>query len=169
MGPKKSLTLYPLSRPRLEAETPLWVELEEEDGDQLLLMIGKSLIFKDETEDDAINSFINEPTSINKHVYQILNSTLDEEKQENITEETLVSDTSIILVLKNSKSIPVEIEPGKTLNINPNLAPDEEEHLITLLKKHKEAFSWKYMDMKGIPSNLCTHHIYIKSDSHPVF
>ena len=23
--------------------------------------------------------------------------------------------------------------------------------------------------MKGIPSNLCTHHIYIKSDSQPVF
>ena len=27
----KSITLYPPSRPRLEAETPLWVELEEED------------------------------------------------------------------------------------------------------------------------------------------
>ena len=23
--------------------------------------------------------------------------------------------------------------------------------------------------MKGIPSNLCTHHIYIKSDSQPVY
>ena len=94
-----------------------------------------------------------------------MNNTLDEEKQENITEETLVSDTSIILVLKNLESIPVEIEPGKTLNINPNLAPDEQEHLITLLKRHKREFAWEYTDMKGIPSNMCTHHIYIKSDS----
>ena len=40
--------------------------------------------------------------------------------------------------------------------------------MITLLKKHKGEFSWEYMDMKGIPSNLCTHHIYIKRDSQPV-
>ena len=133
-----------------------------------MLTIGKSLTFKDETEDDAINSFISEPTSINKHVYHILNSTLHEEKQENLTEETLVSDTNIIPVLKNSKSIPIEIELGKTLNINLDLAPDELERLITLMKHHKGYFSWEYIDMKGIPSNLCTHHIYIKSDSRPV-
>ena len=40
-----------------------------------------------------------------------LNSTLDEEKQENLTEETLVSDTNIIPVINNSKIIPVEIDP----------------------------------------------------------
>ena len=85
------------------------MELEEEYEVQPLLTIGKALNFKDETKDDAINSFINDPTSINVHVYQILNSTLDEEKQENLTEETLVNDTSISPVLKNSKSIPVEI------------------------------------------------------------
>ena len=133
-----------------------------------MLTIGKSLTFKDETWDDAINSFISEPTSINKHVYHILNSTLDEEKQENIIEETLVSDTNIILVLKNLKSIPVEIEPRKTMNINLNLALDELEGPIALLKQHKGAFGWDYIDMKGIPSNLCTHHIYIKSDSQHV-
>ena len=71
-------------------------------------------------------------------------------------------------MLKNLKSVTVEIESGKTLNINPNLTPNEHEHLITLLKKHKGAFSWEYMDMKGIPSNLSTYHIYIKSDSKPV-
>ena len=61
------------------------MELEEEDGAQLLLTIGKSLTFKYGIEDDAINSFISEPTSVNAHVYQILNNTLDEEKHENIT------------------------------------------------------------------------------------
>ena len=75
---------------------------------------------------------------------------------------------SIIPVLKNPKSIQVDIDPGKTLNINPNLSPDELECLVTLLKQHKGAFSWEYTNMKGIPSNLCTHHIYIKSDSRPV-
>ena len=36
---------------------------------------------------------------------------------------------------KNSKSVLVDIESRKALNINPNLAPDEHESLITLLKK----------------------------------
>ena len=76
----KNLTLYPLARPSLESETPLWMELEEEEGVQPLLTIGKDLTFKDETEDDAINNFISEPTSVNKEVYQILNITLGKEE-----------------------------------------------------------------------------------------
>ena len=144
------------------------MELEEEEGVQPLLTIGKALTFKDETKDDAINSCISEPTSVNKQIYQILNRTLGEEEQENLIHETLVSDTHIILVLKKLKSVTVEIEPRKTLNINPNLTPDEQECLITLLKKNKGEFCWEYTNMKGIPYNLCTHHIYIKSDSQPV-
>ena len=46
---------------------------------------------------------------------------------------------------------------------------DEQERLITLLKEKKGEFSWEYTDMKGIPYNLCTHHIYIKSDSRLLF
>ena len=161
----KNLTLYPPVWPSIEVETPLWMEIAEEEGVQPLLTIGKALTFKDETEDNAINIFISEPTSVNKQIYQLLNNNLGEEEQENLTEETLVSDTHIIPVLKILKSVPVEIEP---LNINPNIAPDEQECLITLLKKHKEEFSWESTDIKGIPSNLCTHHIYIKSDSEPL-
>ena len=104
-------------------------------------MIGKALTFNDETEDNAINNFISEPTSINKQIYQILNGIIGEEKKQNLIEETLVSDTHIVPVLKNLKSVTVEIEPGKTLNIKPNLSLDEQECLITLLKKHKGEFS----------------------------
>ena len=82
----KNLTLYPLARPSLEAETPLWMEPKEEEGIQPLLTIGKDLTFKDETEDDSINNFISEPTSVNKEIYQILNITLGEEEKENLTD-----------------------------------------------------------------------------------
>ena len=86
----KILTLYPPSQPSLEIETPLWMELEEEEAIQSLLTIVKALTFKDERKDDVINSFISESTSINKHVYQILNSNLDEEKKEDIIKETYI-------------------------------------------------------------------------------
>ena len=65
----KSLTLYPLARTSLEAETLLWMEPEEEEGIQPLLTIGKALTFKDETEDDAINnSLVNPLLSIRKFI-----------------------------------------------------------------------------------------------------
>ena len=99
--------------------------MEEEEGVQPLLTIGKALIFKGETEDDTINSFISDPTSVNEHVYQIMNSTLGEEEPKNITKETLFSDANIIQVLKNLKSRRVEIEAEKTLNVNPNLTPNQ--------------------------------------------
>ena len=134
------------------------MEPEEEEGVQPLLTIGKALSFKYETEDDSINNFISEPTSVDKKVYQILNITLGKEEQENLTEETLVGDTHIIPVLKNLKSIPIEVESGKTLNINPNLSLYEQKHMISLLKELKGEFTLEYTDMRGIPSNLCTHH-----------
>ena len=41
------------------------------------------------------------------------------EKQENIEPEDEIED---IIVTSSHDSIPIEIEPGKTLNINPNLS-----------------------------------------------
>ena len=53
-------------------------------------------------------------------------------------------------------STPIEIEPGKTLNINPNMSESQNKQLLKVLQDHQEAFSWDYTDMKGIPASLCT-------------
>ena len=50
---------------------------------------------------------------------------MSELEQEELTKEALAKNVEIIPILENLKSIPVEIEPGKTLNINPSLALDE--------------------------------------------
>ena len=76
----KNLTLYPLARPSLDTETPLWMDLEEEEDIQPLLTIGISLTFKPKTEDDTMYNFISEPTSITRQAYQILNNTLKEQE-----------------------------------------------------------------------------------------
>eukprot|EP00253_Pinus_taeda_P030292 PITA_30292 len=90
----------------------------------------------------------------------------------NSTEDELISnfisEPSSILAGSPSKSVTVEIEPGKTLNINPNLTDDQKQQLMKLLKENKEAFAWDYTDMKGISPELCTHRIYIKEGSRPV-
>lgn len=53
----------------------------------------------------------------------------------------------------NSK--PIEIELGRVLNINKNLTDDQEQRLVRLLRKYKEAFTWDYPDMKWIDPQLC--------------
>ena len=164
----KNLTLYPPSKLIIDVETPLWMDLEEEEDIQSLLTIGKSLTFKTETEDDTIYNFISEPMYVTKIFYQIMDNTMEEQEREKLIEETLVSSTELIPVIDHSKSVPVELDLGKTMNINPNLKIDKMECLVTLLEHNKGYFSWEYTNMIGIPSELCMYHIYIKNDSKPV-
>ena len=89
---------------------------------------------------------------------------------DNEVEEEPLKDTHdhTIPVTSVAHSKIIEIEPGKTLNINANLTPEQETKLIHILTKHKNAFAWDYPDMKGIDPQLCTHHIYIENDAKPV-
>ena len=64
--------------------------------------------------------------------------------------------------------IPVEIEPGKVLNINGNLDDDQKQKLIKVLRKYQGAFAWDYPYMKGLDPQLCTHHIYTDKEARPI-
>jgi len=95
----------------------------------------------------------------------MIKATFDNDLEEDLlkhTHDQTIPTTSI----SNSKI--VEIEPGKTLNINANLTSKQEKNLIQLLRKHKEAFAWDYPNMKGIDLQLCTHHTYIEKDARHV-
>ena len=45
---------------------------------------------------------------------------------------------------------------------NQPLSVHQEDELRDTLKKHIDAFSWSYKDMKGVHPLVCTHRIYIK-------
>ena len=62
----------------------------------------------------------------------------------------------------------VEISPGKYFYISLDLDPSQQEHLVNLLRNHPYAFAWGYEDMKGIPPETCTHHIYIQDGSRSI-
>jgi len=84
-----------------------------------ILTIGSALQLKDETEDDTITTFINDPCSISDLNQKILESVLSCETQESIGAadgfEELPTATP-------NDSVSMEIELGKTLNINPKLS-----------------------------------------------
>ena len=70
------------------------------------------------------------------------------------------------IIVRNS--IPIEIEPGKVLNINGNLDDDQQQKLKKFLWKYQGAFAWDYTNMKGLYPQLCTHHIYTDKEIHPI-
>jgi hypothetical protein len=138
-------------------DNSVWVDFEDQPT-QPLLTIGQALSLKDSTEDEIINNFIFDPSSVTPHIYNQLIALLESDNQENLSTESPRQTPKTI----SSKSIPVEIEPGKTLNINPHLTDAETQQLMKLLRENKEARD--YTDMKGISPDLCTHRIYIKED-----
>jgi len=162
----KNLALYPPAQPSVTIiknnKHPISYLT---DNIRSPLTIEEAFDFKDQTEDDAIKIFIIQAESRSHIQCRMIEATFDDELEEDPLKDThdqTIPTTSI----SNSKTI--EIEPGKTLNINANLTSKQEEKLIQLLRKYKESFAWDYPDMKGIYPKLSTHHIYIEKDARPV-
>ena len=44
----------------------------------------------------------------------------------------------------------------------------QEQNLLHLLKRNKQALGWKISDLKGINPSICTHHIYLEEESKAV-
>jgi hypothetical protein len=159
----KQLTLYPHATPLSNNDNPVWVDFEDQPT-QPLLTIGQALSLKDSTEDEIINNFICEPSSVTPEIHNQLTAVMESDNPENLDSASPPQTPKTF----SSKSIPIEIEPGKSLNINPHLTDAETQQLTKLLQENKEAFAWDYTDMKGISPDLCTHRIYIKEDCRPI-
>eukprot|EP00253_Pinus_taeda_P004093 PITA_04093 len=102
----KQLTLYPHATPMINNDNSKWVDYEDEET-QPILIVGQALTLKDSTEDELINNFISEPSSVSSEIHNHLTAILELESQNNLETENLPQ----ILAGSLSKSITVEIEP----------------------------------------------------------
>lgn len=128
----QKLVIYPPSQTTPVMKNPLWVGFDEYDT-LSVLTIGKALQFKDETKDDSINSFISSSSLVSSPMFQSLHVVMTKPTQEDITHDFI---TETVKVLPNRKSIPIEIESGKTLNINPSLSAAETNKVVKLLQEN---------------------------------
>jgi hypothetical protein len=142
--------------------------MDTEDGSALpMLTIGKALSFKDETEDELINFFICDCSSVTQNMHHQLIRVFDPMAQEEMNSEMfsetvenqIDSDITTVDIIVNvviadeekkttelfprvsSKNNIVEVEPRKTLNINLDLSIVETRRLMKLPTEHKEAFA----------------------------
>nr|GEV61763.1 reverse transcriptase domain-containing protein [Tanacetum cinerariifolium] len=68
----------------------------------------------------------------------------------------------------NLKHILIEKPYFLHVIISSQLSAKNKSKLISILKKHKEAFTWKMTDIPGIYSSFCKHKIQLLDDKKPV-
>ena len=59
-------------------------------------------------------------------------------------------------------------EKVKSVIISSMLDIRQEERLLEVLKKNKEAIGWTMTDLKGLDPSLCTHRIFLEDESRPI-
>ena len=59
----------------------------------------------------------------------------------------------------------LELEKGKPVIISTELTENEEQRLLEILRKYKEAIAWSIEDLKGINPSICMHKILLNDDA----
>ena len=59
-------------------------------------------------------------------------------------------------------------EKAKPVIISSKLDMKQEEQLLEVLRKNKEAIGWTVTNLKGLDPSLCTHRIFLEDESRPV-
>ena len=59
-------------------------------------------------------------------------------------------------------------EKAKLIIISSTLDIKQEENLLEVLRKNKEAIEWTLTDLQGLDPSLCTHCIFLEDESRPV-
>ena len=59
----------------------------------------------------------------------------------------------------------LEPEKGKPVIISAALTEIEEQKLLQILRKYKEAIAWSIEDLKGISPSICMHKILLNDDA----
>ena len=59
----------------------------------------------------------------------------------------------------------LELEKGKPVIISAELTENEEQRLLQILRKYKEAIAWSIEDLKGISPSICMHKILLNDDA----
>ena len=59
----------------------------------------------------------------------------------------------------------LEPEKGKPVIISAELIENEEQRLLQVIRKYKEAIAWSIEDLKGISPSICMHKILLNDDA----
>ena len=162
--------------------------LEQHDVDaEICIVVEKSILISDEMNSDCnLHHSINEIEFNFQYLesidYELLPSSwhnieavlsLNENNQEHVCsreQKAVEQETSVEgLILKelpsHFKYAFLEPEKGKSVIILATLTEIEEQKLLQILRKYKEAIAWSIEDLKGISPSICMHKILLNDDA----
>ena len=86
-------------------------------------------------------------------------------KQKAIEQETSAKGLILKELPSHLKYAFLEPEKGKPVIISAALTEIEEQKLLQILRKYKEAIAWSVEDLKGISPSICMHKILLNDDA----
>ena len=110
------------------------------------------------------------PSSLqNKEIVWILNENSQEHvcgKEQKATEQETTAEGLILKELPSHlKYAFLEPKKGKPVIISTALTEIEEQKLLEIMRKYKEAIAWSIEDLKGISPSICMHKILLIDDA----
>ena len=91
------------------------------------------------------------------------NSGINEEKGND--QETSAEGLILKELLSHLKYAFLEPEGAKPVIISATLNKNEEQKLLRILRKYKEAIAWSIENLKGISPSICMHKILLDDDA----
>ena len=109
------------------------------------------------------SNFFNKETvsSINEKSQDEVSS----QKQQTHEQETSTEGLTLKELARHLKYEFLEPEKRKPVIITAALTEAEEQKLLVILRKYKEAISWSIEDMKGISPSICMHKILLEDNA----
>ena len=105
----------------------------------------------------------------NKETVSSINENSQEEissqKQQTHEQETSVEGLTLKELLSHLKYEFLEPEKRKPVIISAALTEAEEQKLLVILRKYKEAIAWSIEDLKGISPSICMHKILLEDNA----
>ena len=161
---RKNVTLYPPARSIQELKDTLWLDFYSSDEETRLIFSIQH--HTESAQDGELQDFLNNLDIMPS--FDTLHQIFSLDFQENSDSQPSLSHiVALCYCTLEPETTLVEISPGKSLHITSDLDSSQQEQLVTLLRDHLDAFGWSYVDMKGIPPETCTHHIYIQEGAPP--
>ena len=112
--------------------------------------------------------FLNSKFNLKEAVLSVEENSIEKSNsyEEEVVQENTSSEGFILKELpEHLKYAFLQPEQAKPIIISVELTELEEQKLLEILKKYKEAIAWSIKDFKGIDPSICIHKILLEEDA----
>ncbi|GJY77599.1 hypothetical protein Tco_0483400 [Tanacetum coccineum] len=132
------------------------------------LIVRRKKSFTDSYEFMAMTADENSDSESDTKEPPFKNITINTDYKIKTSREEPPTDLELKPLLDNLEYVFMEEPSFLPVIISSQLSKEKKNKLVSVLKKHKEAFAWKTTDIPGICPSFCKHKIQILDDKKPV-